>query len=65
MPIVLEDSTSHPLFIDSQILVENEQVVDSWLPTKELTWMVGTPDNLMDYACVAAMDEPISFIEAL
>jgi len=27
--------------------------------------MVGTPDNLMDYACVAAMDEPISFIEAL
>jgi hypothetical protein len=27
--------------------------------------VVGTPHNLMDYACVAAMDETISFIEAL
>jgi hypothetical protein len=26
--------------------------------------VVGTPHNLMNYACVVAMDEPISFIEA-
>ncbi len=65
MHVVAKDSTSHPLFIDSQILVESEQVVDSRFLTRELTWVVGTPHKLMDYACVAAMDEPISFIETL
>jgi hypothetical protein len=27
--------------------------------------MVGTPHNHMNYACMATMDEPISFIETL
>jgi hypothetical protein len=27
--------------------------------------VAGTPHNLKDYTCVATMDEPISFIEAL
>jgi len=65
MHVVAKDSTSHPLFIDSQILVESEQVVDFRFPTRELIRVVGTPHNLMDYACVVAMDEPISFIETV
>lgn len=60
-----KDSTSHPFFINSQILVESEQVVDSWLPTKKLIRVVRTPYNLMDYTCVATMAKPISFMKAL
>ncbi len=29
MHVIAKDSTSHPFFIDSQILVKSEQVVDS------------------------------------
>jgi hypothetical protein len=65
MHVVAKDSTSHPLFIDSQILVESEQVINFQLPTRKLTRVVGTPHNLMDYACVVAMGEPISFIKNL
>ncbi len=59
--VIAKDSTLHPPFINSQILVESEQVVNSRLPTKKSTRMVRTPHNLMDYAHVIAMDEPISF----
>ncbi len=35
------------------------------MSTKKSTQVAGTPHSLMDYTCVATMDEPISFIEAL